>query len=127
MLFLSTHILDCAKILTYSYLVIPLPQDTPHPQPPTMVDIPVDDRDPLKAIDIQGVSGGHRNVVDKAKAHGRRPLSVVTRRPDEGVGVAHLTGVMQVQAQDGSGVQGQDLTGAPKRKCSRNNCRNHGP
>ena len=48
-----------------------------------VVDVKVDDRDPLESVDLLEVARGDRCVVDETKAHGSRRLGVVSRRPDK--------------------------------------------
>ena len=49
--------------------------------PPTMMYVPIDNRDPLEAKDVQSVSGGHSDVVHEAEAHRLRPLGMVSGGP----------------------------------------------
>ena len=57
-----------------------------------VMEIPVDDQDPLHPVPGQGMPGADGNVVKDAEPRRLRRLGVVARRPDQGKGVVRLPG-----------------------------------
>ena len=55
-----------------------------------VVDVLVEDQDPLAAELADGVVGGQGDVVEQAEAHGPVGLGVVAGRPDQGQGLGRL-------------------------------------
>ena len=54
-----------------------------------VMNVPVDDRNPAKAVALLGVAGRQRSIVEHAEAKAVVSLRVMARRPDEPVGVAN--------------------------------------
>jgi len=50
----------------------------------TMVDIPVDNEDPLQTVFLLGVFGRYGHIVEHAEPVGSSPLAVVPRRSHQG-------------------------------------------
>jgi len=52
--------------------------------PVAVVDVPVDDQDPLRQAEGEGMGRRHGDVVEQAEAHGAIRRRMVTRRADQG-------------------------------------------
>lgn len=55
----------------------------------TMVDVPVNDEDPVQSMFLLGMLGCYGHTIEHAESIGGGPLAVVPRRPHQGETVAH--------------------------------------
>ena len=73
-----------------------------------MVDVEIQDKDPLQAVMANQVFGGNGYIVVHTKPHATTGLGMVPWRTDQGKGVVHLTAKNAIsQLQTASGSQGR--------------------
>ena len=72
-----------------------------------MVNVPINDQDPLDVVSVDGILGSDGHVVEEAEPVGLVLLSVVARRSDDGQTLLRL--VLKESSQKLSAIAIQDL------------------
>ena len=79
-----------------------------------VVDVPVDDGDPLGAVVALRLARGDGRIVEQAEAHRTVGLGMMARRPDGAEGVGHAAGHHLVDRQAGGGGGARGDVVAPR-------------